>query len=333
RLVTRCGSGSMSRSRGATRVRSRCLRLPSPAERLSLLAGQTSITTVFARERLILVGIVAAGTLLRLYRIDLTWFFLDQLRDVAVASSIAAGQSFPLLGPWIGWTNAYLGPLYFYLIAVPFLFTAHPLAAVVAMALVNAVAIVLLYRFAARYFGVPVALTASALFAVFPLAVVSARVLWNPALIPLFTIVFIGALYAVIVDGRSRPVIAAFGALAVLTQLHMATIALGAVALIAGALFRPRVRLRDAALGAAAFLAPYAPSLFYEFFHDFANLRAFASAAMPNQGPTGSAALGGIVKSLAALCRPVLDGFLVAEPWPPLYLGALSALYAVEAGL
>src|SRR5262249_42133990 len=161
--------------------------------------------------------------------------------------------------PWIGWTNAYLGPLYYYLVAVPFLFTGHPLAAVIAVALANVLAVVLLYRFAARYFGVPVALIASALFAVFPLAVVSARVLWNPALVPLFTLAFMGALYGVVVDGHSRCVISAAAALAVLTQLHVATIALGGVALIAWGLFRPRVRLRDAGLGALAFAALYTP--------------------------------------------------------------------------
>jgi 4-amino-4-deoxy-L-arabinose transferase-like glycosyltransferase len=282
---------------------------------------------------LLLLGILVVAAFLRLYRIDLTWFFLDQLRDVSVASSIAAGHSFPLLGPWIGWTNAYLGPLYFYLIAVPFLFTAHPLGAVVAMALANVLAIAVLYRFAAQYFGVPAALIACGLFAVFPLAVVSARVLWNPALIPLFTLLFVSALYGVIVDGRSRPVIAASAALAVLTQLHVSTTALGAVALIAGAIFRPRVRLRDVGLGALAFLVLYSPYAVYEITHRFENVRAFASASRPTAGPGGEAALSGIIASLVTLFRPVLDGFLVAEPWTPWFTAVFSWLHAGEAAL
>jgi 4-amino-4-deoxy-L-arabinose transferase-like glycosyltransferase len=287
---------------------------------------------VFARARWILLGTLAIAAFLRLYRIDLTWFFLDQLRDVSVASSIAAGHSVPLLGPWIGWTNAYLGPLYFYLIAVPFLFTGHPLGAVVAMALANVVAIALLYRFAARYFGIAAALIACGLFAAFPLAVVSARVLWNPGLIPLFTLVFVSALYGVIVDGRSRPVIAASAALAVLTQLHVTAIALGAVALIAGAIWRPRVRLRDVGLGALAFLVLYSPYAAYEITHRFENVRAFASA-MPTAGLGGEPALGGIMRSVATLYRPVLGGFLVAEPWAPWFTVVFSSLHAVEAAL
>jgi len=175
------------------------------------------------------------------------------------------------------------------------------------------------------------ALIASALFAVFPLAVVSARVLWNPALVPLFTLLFMRAVYGVIVDGRSRWVIAASAAFAVLTQLHVATIALGAVGLIAWALFRPRVRLRDAGLGALAFVVLYAPYLLYEISHRFENLRAFASAAAPDRSVGSAPALRGIVENLGVLFRPVLDGFLVAEPWAPPFRMAFSALYAVEA--
>jgi hypothetical protein len=80
-----------------------------------------------SRERVILTGILGVGSLVRLYGLDLTWYFLDQVRDVSTAAAIASGKSFPLLGPLIGWTHGRLGPLYFYLIAPPFLLSGRGL--------------------------------------------------------------------------------------------------------------------------------------------------------------------------------------------------------------
>src|SRR5262249_47079579 len=98
-------------------------------------------------EKLTLGGILAVGALLRLYRLDLTLFNLDEARDVAVASSIIAGKSLPLLGPSIGHTQAFLGPLYFYLIAIPYSLARDPIAGAYFIALSNIAALVLLYQF------------------------------------------------------------------------------------------------------------------------------------------------------------------------------------------
>src|SRR5262249_10564366 len=142
------------------------------------------------RDALILLAIVAIAVFVRLYRLDLTWFFLDQVRDLTTAADIASGRTAPLLGPYGGWTQGYLGPLYYYLFAVPALFTAHPLGPVVFLVLCNVFTVLLLHRLASHYFGAPVAIVACALFAVFPLAVISSRILWNPGLVPLFTMLF-----------------------------------------------------------------------------------------------------------------------------------------------
>lgn len=284
-------------------------------------------------ERVILAGILGVGTLLRLYRLDLTWYFLDQVRDVAAATAIASGASFPLLGPLVGWTHGRLGPLYFYLIAPPFVLSGAPLAGVAFVALANALAIFLLYRLARDLFGSGVALAAAACFAVFPLAVLSSRVLWNPALIPLFTVLFLRALFAVVVGRRSRAIIGAFASLAVLTQLHLTTVSLGVVALVALAVWRPRLELAHVLAGAGVFLALYAPYLVHEIGHGFENTRAILRVATVDPGAGGERAFLGVVRNLLMLDRPVLDGFVVAEPWPPAFLEAFSLLYGVEAVL
>src|SRR5438552_4577317 len=282
-------------------------------------------------DRVILAAILGAAAFVRLYRIDLTWYFLDQVRDVSTAAAIASGKSFPLLGPLIGWTSGRLGPLYFYLIAPPFLVSGAPLAGVVFVALAGVLAVFLLHRFAREFFGPSVALSAAALFAVFPLAVVSSRALWNPALVPLFTIVFMRALFRVVAGGQSWAIVGVFGSLAVLTQLHLTSVSLGLVAVLAVLLWRPRLRLAHLLAGSGLFLALYAPYLIHELGHRFENTRALMGVVSAGGDAAGERALVSVLRNLLVLDRRVLDGFVVRQPWPRGFLAAFSALYGVEA--
>lgn len=277
-----------------------------------------------------IAAIVLVAAVVRLYRIDLTWYFLDQVRDVSMGIGIATGAEWPLVGPLIGWTSGRLGPLYFYLIAPPFAIAPVPMAGFVWVALANVLAVFLCYRLAREYFGAPVALVAAALFATFPLAVSSGRVLWNPALVPLFTLLFMRALFRLVIDGRSRAFVALAAWLAVLTQIHLSTAALGIVAVIALAIWRPRIRLAHALLAVVAFLALYAPYLVHEATHRFENVRAIVFGFGTARSESGERALGSLLVSLAGLYRSAVDGFAVAEPWPPAFLAIFSLLYRIE---
>ena len=205
------------------------------------------------RDKLALAVILALAAIVRFYRVDLTWFFLDQVRDVSVAANIAAGTSFPLLGPRIGWTEAYLGPLYFYLLAIPLSISGDPVAGIILVAAFHVAALLALYRFAREFFGPGVALYASAFFAVFPLTAFSSRLVWHAGLLPPLVVLYIHALYRLIIRGQSTAVVALLALLAVLTQLHLASIALGGVALVAVVMFRPQLRIVHVLMGMAVF--------------------------------------------------------------------------------
>lgn len=284
------------------------------------------------RERLVLAGILCVTAVARLYRLDLTWFFQDQARDVSIASSIAAGHAFPLLGPRIGWTVAYLGPLYYYLLAIPFALASDPLVGVAFVALSNVAATWLLYRFASEYFGASVAAYAAAFFAVFPLAIFSSRLVWHTGLLPLFTILFMRALFAVIAKEDSKSVIAVLALLAVLPQLHLTAAGLAAVAVVAFVAFRPAVRGVHLAIGAGIFLLLYSPYIAYELSHDLENTRELAYFALDRSLPTRGAFLA-VLGNVLALYRPALGGFIAELPWPPSLVAVLSALYRIEASL
>jgi hypothetical protein len=274
---------------------------------------------------LTVLGVVAV---VRFYRLDLSWFLLDHVRDVTMASAIAGGERLPLLGPRIGWMDAYLGPLYYYILSLPFLVTRDPIAGVAFVAASNVAAAYLLYGFARRYWSTPVGLAAAVLFGVFPLAVWSSRLVWHPGLMPLFTVLFIRSLFALVVDGRSMAAVPMLALLAVLTQLHLATVAFVPLALLALVMAR-HLDWRHVAVGAALGVLLYMPYLAYEFAHDFENARAITHWASSG-GPVSLRGTGLVLVNLFGLYPWALAGFFPGEPGAGLLPVAFHRLFVTE---
>lgn len=270
-------------------------------------------------------AILAVTAFVRFYRLDVTWFMLDQARDVTIASGIAHGD-LTFLGPRIGWTDAYLGPLYYYLLSLPFLVTDAPIAGAVFVAAANVLAVFLLYRLVRRFWGEPAALAAAALFGAFPLAVWSSRLVWHAGLLPLFTVMFIRAVLAVAVEERSAATAPMLASLAVLVQLHLTTVAFVPLALLALAVSWRRLAGRHVLLGLALAALLSLPYLVHETTHGFENVRAVLAAAA-GDGRAPVHAVGAVLLNVLRLYRPALAGF--SRTLPP----GFGVLYAVEAVL
>jgi len=213
-------------------------------------------------NRLALTAILAIGAYLRVGHPDLSWFMLDQARDATVALGIAQRRSFPLVGPEIAGGPAHLwGPLYFYLLAIPFAVSSNPAVAAAFLSALNLIAVYLTYRLGLTFFSREVGLIAAALFAVYPAAVMNGRGLWNLPPLPLITMLFFWSLYRLVVHQRSIMVVPAMAALACLTQFHLSTVAFFVVLVLALLLYRPPLRPRHVVLGLLTMLGLYLPYL------------------------------------------------------------------------
>ncbi|MBI3325452.1 MAG: hypothetical protein HYZ81_01945 [Nitrospinae bacterium] len=182
-----------------------------------------------AWEKWALAGILTIGAGSRLSGLELGWFMGDQVRDAVGALQIVEGKSLPLAGPVVPGLYA-LGPLYYYLLAIPFGFSKDPSAAVLFISLLSLVSVYLTYRLGRDFFGLTVGLVGAALYA--------ARALWNPGLIPFFTVVFFYCLYHFLVGQRPWGFIGASVALGCLLQIHLSGLALLVLLVIATPLCR-----------------------------------------------------------------------------------------------
>lgn len=222
------------------------------------------------------LGILALALSLHGAHLDLTWFSIDQTREVLTARGIAEGEAYPLVGPTMRGI-ARIGPLYFYLFAPPFFFSPDPRAVYVYLALLNLLALGLLYRLGCRYLGRQPAFLGTLLFACYPLAVISARGLWPPALLPLGNVLLLWALLAWVVDRKPVGLTLALGLWALLLQVHLTILTLGAVMVLLWVLLRPPVIVRYLLWGATLALLLFSPYLYFQAAHGWEDLGALWS--------------------------------------------------------
>ena len=182
---------------------------------------------------LFLLGvIVLLGAFLRLYRIDVLQRFLwDESRDMSAVRNIIVNKDITFFGPFneIDGQKDFFGVFHYYLI-LPALWIASfdPIGPAIFTALLGTATIGLAYFWISRWEQTSVALAASALLAVSPLAVRFTRWAWNPNTIGFFAVLYLLALYYFRKKPRYTVIFIAGFVLGLLFQLHYFTIALGA---------------------------------------------------------------------------------------------------------
>jgi hypothetical protein len=137
-----------------------------------------------------LLLIFALGLMLRLFGLlDIT-LAGDNLLHWRIAGDITKGI-FPLLGPRASLTGDFnLGPLYYYLLAIPYWIGRGDFrVAVIFFAVLNSLSIPLLYLVAKRWFSKTKSLKISLLIAVSAYFIQIQSFPWNPFVLPLFIII------------------------------------------------------------------------------------------------------------------------------------------------
>ena len=147
----------------------------------------------FLKKNWLILLILLIAAFLRLYRISAyTEFLGDQGRDVMIIKDLLKNGNLFFIGPQTSIGNMYLGPYFYYLIT-PSLWLANysPLGPAIFIALINIATVYLIYFVAKKWFTKPVAYTSAFLFAISPVVIKYSNFIWNPNIMPFFTLLFV----------------------------------------------------------------------------------------------------------------------------------------------
>ncbi len=296
---------------------------PSRGEALTLLA----VVALAAATRL--PGLAARGQ-----------WDSDQGGQMLVLRAFVRDGVVPLVGPSASVGGFHHGALYYWLLAPAAALSGgnDPYPVLVAFALAGIVAVVAAWWVARGMAGPVAGLIAALLLAVSSTSVSASTWLWNPNLVPLASLVAVGAAWRAWSGASPRWWAVAATALAVAGQLHVLAwlLALPVAGLylldlrrtVPGAPGRRRRVLAWGGIGLAVVVVLYLPLLVHELGHDFSETRgviAFLAAG----GSRSATPLGTrlFVVALRVLSWP-LTGLLTAAPVP-----AVLAAVGVVAGL
>jgi hypothetical protein len=216
---------------------------------------------------------------LRLWQIDLTHFDLDQSTILANADAFARTGQIPL-SSGLTFSTGGRGPALPTLIAtIPMLFTRDAAVNSGFQAAIDALAVFFLYFAGRDLAGRWAGIAAAFMYAVLPAAVMHARVIWNPNLVPFFSAVALWGTIGFARFGESRRLAAAFFALGCAAQGHPLALVLLPVVLVAAARDWPRVRRAPLGWAVLALLIIAGPFLFLQLSTGWADVRAVLASS------------------------------------------------------
>lgn len=233
---------------------------------------------------ILFLGVLALAAFLRFYNLSEYMTFLgDEGRDAIIVKDILTGVNYPLIGPPTSVGNIYLGPLYYYLMAIPmFIFYLNPVAAAGMNALLGVATVVLIYYLGKSWFNRQAGLIAAYLYAISPVTIVYSRSSWNPNPAPFFSLLAILGLFKAYSSGNYKWLVLTGASAAAAVQMHY--LALILLPVLAVGWIKELLRnnqgnffWRGTTFAVIAFLLIMSPLFIFDLKHNFLNYRAIST--------------------------------------------------------
>ena len=232
----------------------------------------------------ILIATLLVGAFCRLYKIDQYMTFLgDEGRDVIIVRRIFTELHPPLIGPGTSVGGMYLGPLYYYLMAIPLLIAGFsPVGPSIMVALLGTATIAFIWRVGRTWFGRLSGIIAAGLYAISPTAIIFSHSSWNPNIMPFFALLSIYSIWKVWVQKSTNWLIVLGVSVAFILQSHYLALllipTLSVFWFLAYRKFKEKKLskpfIKKSVLGLICFLVLMSPLLFFDLRHDFMNTKA-----------------------------------------------------------
>lgn len=197
-------------------------------------------------------------------------FQLDQARDAIIAENFVSHgiNNAPLLGPHVTGGELKIGPIFYYIQAIPvFFFGAFPNVLALPDLLFSILFIPVFYYFLRLYFPLNISLAVCAISAVSLYLIIFGRFAWNPNSLPLFTLLTLLGLLKTNWKNKIRPnwFYLAVVSAAIAMQLHLIYFFIGPVFIITFLLlWKPGLKIKNYLISLSIVLLLYSPVIFSE---------------------------------------------------------------------
>lgn len=284
-------------------------------------------------ETAIILIIFFVAAFLRFYKLDGYMTFLgDEGRDALVMKRILVEHDIPLLGPPTSVGNIYLGPLYYYMMAVPMaIFWLNPVAAAGMIAVIGVATVGLIYYLSRVWFGRIPAVVASFLYAVSPINIDYSRFSWNPNPAPFFALLVILGLYMCHKSKNFRWFILTGVALAFAVQMHYLAFILLPVTLILWIYeLKNSEKLQNLWQGTAIaiflFMILMSPLIIFDFRYNFVNTKALLALFGGKGGAVNLNIFGSFLNIIPIYFQKLIGRYMVGQN---LYIAYFVGLFIV----
>jgi Dolichyl-phosphate-mannose-protein mannosyltransferase len=236
-------------------------------------------------EFILLILILAIGAFMRLYKISGYMTFLgDEGRDVIIVKRLLTEFHPPLIGPGTSIGNMYLGPAYYYMMALPLLLANfNPVGPAIFIALLSILTIFFIWYVAREWFPSEKvnwgALTGALLYAISPVVIIYSRSSWNPNIMPFFALLTIYSAWKSWQSKNYKWLIVAGISFACVLQSHYLGLLLFPTILIIWLLTyikssKKKFLIVNTTIGTVIFLLLMSPLVIFDYRHGWHNFAA-----------------------------------------------------------
>lgn len=215
---------------------------------------------------IIIACIFILAAFLRMSRLDLAEFKLDECTASLSAQDIANGTNFPSVGLKSS-RVVHAPPFFMYLLAIPFLFSGDPVFATFFIAILNVIGVIFCYFFCLKLFDKEIALISTLLFSISAWAVLFSRKIWPQCTFILFNLAFLYSFYLVLCKPKSKAILPCILLWALLPGFHLSAVNIIAFFFVVLFIVRPKINWGYLILGIIIILTIYFPYIRHEFLY------------------------------------------------------------------
>lgn len=210
-------------------------------------------------------------------------FTYDVGRDMLAVENIIVNHKISLIGQTTGVEGIFYGPWWYLILSVPFfIFSGNPQGIAFFMGIIGIATILLGYIVGKKVGGVSLGMTFSALISFSPMMISSSSQIWNPNLIPFFSVLTLLVLYSLFSASKSKNCrLVNFLFLGLLLGLIIDMEIVFGILLLLGIcialvfIFRKKIAVKEIALFLLGILLIFSPRIIFDIRHNFLMTKTF----------------------------------------------------------